>query len=89
VTTDHPPPITLKTVGRLIKMLDRQLSNLNENIITKLEEDPDVIDTSWFDNRVDQRSALEADLEELHAYRKWAVATKFHGVVRSNAQSDL
>jgi hypothetical protein len=62
--------LSLPVVNALVQNTTRDLSSLTTHIVEKLEEDPDLIDTQWFENKARQRDKLKDALDELHAYKR-------------------
>lgn len=57
-----------KTTLELCKrMVNKRLREVNEEIARKTDEDPDVVDTQWFEDKQANRQALVDANHELHS----------------------
>jgi hypothetical protein len=48
------------------RMVNKRLQEVNAEIARKTDDDPDVVDTQWFDDKQANRAALVEANHELH-----------------------
>lgn len=58
--------ISNRTLALCQRMIGERLQTVNDQIATKTGEEPDIVDTQWFDDKQRQRDALKSANDELH-----------------------